>query len=527
MRHRMLPDAPVRWSMMLAMVGVFQLCRPGSALAAVTLTAARTELLYSSSSNVDCSSLFKLDDAALPFYATRLRVNVDNPPPGVPLGFHWSLPKKSSAGIPAADLDLGPSDETSAIDGMCADFGNTCILTGKKLTFYSEPRLLFIAPTCDVLPSNTSRQFHGGVTPIRVKVTAGRRKLGQATARIGWGRNGAVKLFAWNGDLTNSGARVLKDGLGSRNAVGVPLNVVFGATAEAPVPAPGPITAFKFDNHGGASATVGPGCDIGTVPSVDACAEVDYMSMGTFLPTVAAEFDDGSALCDNMTVHVLLCSGDLRLDVTPKPKLAVYDPAKPNRSIVELVVRLTNTSKARGNLPACPFEFRGANVLSCAEALKVGRIKDAKTTQFDLPHCSRTQDQPCSADADCSSVSIQPGLTPPCPDCEAGEVCLTQPHCSETVDVACGNDSDCDNQGPMPACRRCKDDEHCVRVLTNLGSRFDLSPGQSVILLDQSVTLRNVFPDPAKMVDTWTASSALPPFTVNDVVKYGIRGRPQ
>jgi hypothetical protein len=93
------------------------------------------------------------------------------------------------------------------------------------------------------------------------------------------------------------------------------------------------------------------------------------------------------------------------------------------------------------------------------------------------------------------------------------------------VDVLCGNDSDCDNTGPAPKCPSCKDDERCVRIL-NFGSRLFLGPGESVVLLDQSVTLRNVFPDTAKMLDTWTATSTLPEFTADDTVKYRIRGRP-
>ena len=54
-----------------------------------------------------------------------------------------------------------------------------------------------------------------------------------------------------------------------------------------------------------------------------------------------------------------------------------------------------------------------------------------------------------------------------------------------------------------------------------------LNPGDSVVLLDQPVVLRNVFPDLAKMVDTWTANTTLPSFSAQHIVKYKIRGRPQ
>jgi len=65
-----------------------------------------------------------------------------------------------------------------------------------------------------------------------------------------------------------------------------------------------------------------------------------------------------------------------------------------------------------------------------------------------------------------------------------------------------------------------------VRVL-NTPQRLFLNPGDSIVLLDQPVVLRNVFPDLAKMVDTWTANTTLPAFSAQHVVKYKIRGRPQ
>lgn len=499
-----------------------------SARGAVTLVASRPELLYSTDNDPDCSKLVNISDAALPFNITRLHAIVDGAPAGAALTYHWSMPK-GNVGTPAADLDLGPGEQTSAIDGMCADFGNSCVLVGKKLTFYDHDSLLYLAPKCDALPADTSRQFRGGSVRFRVKVTAGRRKVGQASAKIGFGHNGSVKLFAWNGDLRQanlSAILVLKDGLGSKTPVGVPLNVVFGAVPVAPVPAPGPIESFVFTNNGGGTAEVPFGCDVATSPNVPVCAEVDYLSGGKFVPTVAAKFADGSALCDNMTVQVLTCSGNLKLDVNAKPKRATYDPADPRKSNVEVVVRVINASRPTATLPACGFLLRGANVLTCAESLKVGTIADEKTTSFDLPHCSATVDQPCTSDAQCSPVSQGPGFPAPCPECDAGETCLTQPHCSATVTRTCGNDADCDNTGAGARCPNCKADERCVRIL-NFNPEITLNPGDSMILLDQPVTLRNVFGDTAKMVDTWTVTTTLNTVTATDTVKYRIRGRPQ
>src|SRR5262245_21225405 len=137
-----------------------------SAGAAVTLTATRTELLYSTESNPDCSKLFALSDAALPFWVTRIYATVDNAPPGVRLTFRWSTSKKQK-GMLLANQNLGPGAETSAVDGMCADFGNACLLTGKKLKFYNESSILFAAPTCAGLPTETSKQFQIGSAACR------------------------------------------------------------------------------------------------------------------------------------------------------------------------------------------------------------------------------------------------------------------------------------------------------------------------------------------------------------------------
>src|SRR6266705_2758104 len=80
-------------------------------------------------------------------------------------------------------------------------------------------------------------------------------------------------------------------------------------------------------------------------PGFDGCGEVDFPSAGRFILTLTLIFEDGSALCDNILVLVTTCNPKARLDVIPKPKLGAYDPTDPNRSIVDLTVRLRNVSQ--------------------------------------------------------------------------------------------------------------------------------------------------------------------------------------
>src|SRR5205823_2278817 len=99
---------------------------PGRVSAAVTLAASRGELLYSQNADLDCSKLHAMTDAELPFNVARL--SVGGVTPGTPVSYRWSIAKKID-GVLAADLDLGPGEETSAVSGMCAEFGNACVLT--------------------------------------------------------------------------------------------------------------------------------------------------------------------------------------------------------------------------------------------------------------------------------------------------------------------------------------------------------------------------------------------------------------
>src|SRR5262245_62648141 len=168
----------VRWSaicLALTLGGV-----AGRVEAAVSISASRTELLYSLNANPDYSMLQAVTDAQLPFYVTRLRATVEGAPAGASLVYRWMLPAKAK-GLLAADLDLTPGGSTSSITGMCAEFGNACVLTADKQRFYNEPTIFFVAPTCSVLPTKPAKQFHGGTSKVKLSVSAGKRKLGKAT----------------------------------------------------------------------------------------------------------------------------------------------------------------------------------------------------------------------------------------------------------------------------------------------------------------------------------------------------------
>jgi hypothetical protein len=145
-------------------------------------------------------------------------------------------------------------------------------------------------------------------------------------------------------------------------------------------------------------------------------------------------------------------------------------------------------------------------------------VNDVQTTQFDLRHCSRTTEQACDTDGDCSQAV--------CGDCVANETCLTKPHCAKNVQVQCGNDRDCAKKSAN--CPTCEQDENCVRVLeVNGGREIFIPPGKSVDLFHQPVKLRNVTGTTAKIKDTWTANVLIPELSIDRSLQYKIRGRPE
>jgi hypothetical protein len=484
--------------------------------AAVTLTVSRPELLYSQSADPDCSALHGLDDPDLPFNVVRLTANVDGGPFPKGLAYHWSIPK-AAEGLLAADLDLGPGAQNFALAGMCAEFGNECVLTEGRARFYNEPTVFFVAPTCAVLPKTTERAFHGGATKVKLKVKSGKRTVGKVAAKIGWGRSGQIVLFAqgFNGRFD--------DGIGEPNGVHVPaITPAAARVTEHPNPEPaGGIQTYFFD--GEAFNTVGvDGCADPALAAqgFDACGvEIILKEKGHAFPTVEARYDDGSALCDILEVRAGPCSPRAKLDVIPRPRRPVYDPADPARSVVDLTVRLRNESRPENGLPACTFLLRGANVLSCTSKITVGGIEELLNTRFDLKHCSVTTDQGCLGNADCAA--------PRCGTCQEGEVCLTQSHCSESLGRPCQTDRDCRASGQNPPCPNCQPKETCVHVIDVPAADILIPPGQFFDLVHDTKTMQNVLPDVANVADTWTANIFLPEASADAKLRYKIRGRPR
>jgi hypothetical protein len=485
----------------------------GRVEAAVSISASRTELLYSQNANPDCSMLHAVtDDAQLPFYVARLRATVEGAPAGAPVVYRWALSAKAK-GLLAADIDLTPGEATSSVTGMCAEFGNACVLTADKQRFYNEPTILFVAPTCDVLPTKPAKQFHGGTSKVKLSVTAGKRKVGKAVVTVGWGRNGEAVLSVLDVQGT------FDDGVGKRNGVNVyAVTVAAADITQQPNPAPpAGIRTYFFGGQGSVQSAEATSC--APFPQFDACVELDGLSAGRSFPTVEVRYVDGSSLCDNMGVQVGTCAANPKLQIIAKPKRSTYDPANTTASTVDLTVRLKNASHREGGLPPCNFLLRGANVLSCTESLSVGGVTDTQTTQFDLQHCSQTTSQPCVSNDDCSSTS--------CGACIPGEFCLTQSHCSQTFTMPCSSNNDCEPTGDNPPCPQCKSDETCIRVLqVPTGAGVTVPAGKSFDLFHQTVQMRNVLPDTAKIKDTWRATVFIPEVSAEKSLSYRIRGRP-
>jgi hypothetical protein len=466
--------------------------------AAVALLASRAESLYSTAGTPDCTKLSALADDQLPLNVVRIRAVVEGASAG-PVRYQWAMVGKQ-LGTLAADQPVGEGQQIPAVQGICAEFGNACVLTEDKLRFYAQPTILWLAPSCEKLPEKT--RGPGGIDKLRVAVTAGRRRLGKATVSLAYGRVASVRLYA---DAQDGGPKGKPVVTGFR--------VIFGAATAAQIPLP-PLDAFEFDNGAGTLAGGDGACRVdGT--AFESCAggrgELDYPSPGRFRARVEERFEDGSALCDDLQVQVLACSGDGKVDVLRSPRLGTYVPGDGRKGTVGVRVRFRNTSQRRGGLPPCTFLLGGANVLTCVEELDIGGTTDTKTTRFDLPHCSRTDTIGCTADEQC-----QP---PICSECQAGESCLTQSYCSKSVGRACSHDADC----AVPACPTCDEQESCIHVLALPAPAVLLRPGEAVDLVSSTVPLQNLLPDTARMSDTWTVTTENG-FVGETTDRYRIRG---
>jgi hypothetical protein len=472
----------------------------GSGRAAVIASMSRSEALYSAETDPDCSALSQLPDDQLPWYVVRIRASVDVAT-SEPVTYRWSLPKPA-AGFFIADQNLGTGQVTPAIQGICAEFGNSCILSDDKLRFYNQASILWVGPHCETGPATP--RTPSGVTRVRVDARAGKRRLGRTTVPVGFGRIATVKLFAdgEDGDLRKGG-------------VSTGFRVIFGANANMQRSTMPQLLGFEFVNGAGGIAASDGACQVNGV-SFEACSggrgELDYPSPGPFIATVKGILADGSALCDHVAVQVLACNADGELKVLRSPHLRTYVPGDPERGTVDVRVRFTNKSQRRGTLPPCRFLLGGSNVLTCTEDLVAGGTTDSKTTRFDLPHCSHTETFGCHTDAHCRP--------PICDECQGSEICLTASHCSSTLDRPCSHDSDC----IKPQCPTCTDQETCVHVLSMPSPAMVVAPGESLDLLAARVPLLNLLPDTALMRDTWTVTTENG-FSTDTTDTYRIRGQ--
>src|SRR5438105_3414227 len=224
-----------RWFVALALV-VLQAPRE-SAAGRIGVVPSRPDTLYSgSNANPSCTDLFNVqDDTMLPLNVVRLRAQQ---PAGVApdqVRYQWSFPKPALGQL-LADEDLGPDEQVPAIRSACADVGNGCVLTAEQLLVYNHPSILWVAPGCDVLPTDTTRPFRGGTVRIGVRVSVGKRRVGRGAGRIGFGRIGSLTLF-----VADPGGP-FRDGIGNPSGEKIFLNPLFAVRLD-----PGGLALPKLD----------------------------------------------------------------------------------------------------------------------------------------------------------------------------------------------------------------------------------------------------------------------------------------
>ena len=494
------------WRFTVAVVVPIALTSPAYA-ARLTVTASRSETLYSQTAEPDCSDLSKLANADLPFHVVRL--TVAGAVADGSIRYRWSEPSPA-VGVFAADLDLGPTDETRLIRSFCAELGNACVLTGEALALYDRPTILWIAPTCDVLPDDTARPYGGARVRFAVKAFSGKRRAGKGSVEVGYGRLASTTMLVADPPYDN-----FRDGRGKPDGEKIFIDPAFGATVDLQTQAQGQtlpaVTQYNFDPGDGGKVVDLPPCEDFPTAGLAACAVSPlYTSGGKHVASLQTDLEDGSALCDKLTVNVRVAPLSVELEVSTTPSTAAaFIPGDPKRGSPLLRVRAKNTS---------PSDIGGilftGKVLRCETQAKVSGTTLTKDTQIDLQHCNVTVSQACTDNSDCDPAS--------CPTCQANERCLTSDHCSgaQSFAVGCTNDRDCE-----PArCKICGSGETCVKVLPV--SRIFLAPGDSVDLIESNVNLANVLTTPAKIKETWTVHS-FNAGDASDKLRYQIKPRPE
>ncbi len=475
--------------------------------ARLTVTASRSEILYAQTAEPDCTDLANRGlpgKPDLPLHVVRL--SVEQPVTDGSVRYQWSEPAPA-VGVFAADLDLGPDDQTRLIRSFCAELGNACVLTGEALALYDRPTILWVAPTCDVIPKDTTRPYRGDRVRFAVRAFQGKRRVGRGSVEVGYGRLASTTLLVADPPYVS-----FRDGHGKSDGEKTFLNVAFGAAVD-PMGQTLTVTKVNFDPGESGKVSDVPPCDDPDINGTGLIACDDstlYDTGGKHTAKLQVDLDDGSALCDNLTVNVRVSPHSIELDVSTTPKSSVFIPGDPTRGSPALRVRARNTSP---DVIGGGVLFTG-NVLSCETEAKVGGTTLTRKTQIDLQHCSATVSQACNDDGDCQ--------TDKCPTCQAGEVCLTSDHCSgpNSFIVGCANDRDCEK----PRCPFCDFGETCVKVLPI--SRIFLAPGDSVDLVDSTVNLINILTSPAKIKETWTSHS-FNAGDASDSIRYTIKPRPE
>jgi hypothetical protein len=243
---------------------------------------------------------------------------------------------------------------------------------------------------------------------FRVKAAQNGRPVGRGTVSVGYGRLATAKMLVADPPFER-----FRDGHGKPDGEKIFIDPEFGASfdfkGQTALP---PVTRVTFDNGDGGSATE-PAAMRGASRPRCLCTVTLLRYRRKHLASMQVDLQDGSALCDNLTVNVRVAPLSLELDVSAQPRRASYVPGDPIIGNPHLRVRARNTSP-----PDTGFIVLTGNLLTCETEAKVDGTILTRTTSIDLQHCSSTVSQPCGDDSDC-----QPGTN--CPTCQPDERCLT------------------------------------------------------------------------------------------------------
>src|SRR5437763_4506009 len=112
------------------------------------------------------------------------------------------------------------------------------------LHFYSRVSIIWVVPTCDILLKTPFRPFRGGISRVVFEARAGARRLGKASAKIGFGHTASITLYA-DGD----------DGVGNRGGIPSDINPQFGALVSPNGQTLPPPNKFDFGTGAGESSS--------------------------------------------------------------------------------------------------------------------------------------------------------------------------------------------------------------------------------------------------------------------------------